>query len=699
MESEETNSRVKSLLRLFKCYDKDRDTLSDFIDDNDLEFVRIESLSQGILYEDYYNDIRPVISDEVMITAKQLYGIDVEALNQTFHKSFKTVKDTSIKTLIAQQILHYFSTYGIKTLLGEVKDDMVYIPKEQLDIPEFEGKIILTRIKGLYKEEIHEKLMVLLKSGIALSAQTVSDILTLTDYLNIKEDILEIKNREVKIALYDKENIVPEDPTEFLRFLIYKITGNYMLIQDKGTIETIKYEATCDIIYEYLSKYICLDDKVDPTHEFKFKQLAEIFLRYKKLFIAMKMSQNIGEHYKDLRNLINRLSREARKNHPAIYKNVLDNLTNIKNIDYYNANRSYIFENLDKVNLFRIIRILNILKYSCFNDNKERIYKIRNGKVWISPEDRIYSKNSQYECNNYIFNDIYKEYFIPRLSKIVKDKIIFIPKNIRYTAPQSEKQFIGNLPFGSSITIDKNDNMIFGIHWENLEDIKESISSRQVDLDLKLINKEETYGWNNNYKSIDNEILFSGDVTNAPKPDGATEVFYIGKNQKDKDFIIDINKFTGNNNEVPFELIIAKAQDEQIYKNYMINPNNIIIKLNCSFPNNTNMITLGNLSVKSDYLQIFFTTADKGKDRVSDFNNLVDIQNNYYAKYNKYQLNLQDILYDAGAKIINEDIEKILKSVTSSDLENKEAEIRKDIDLSLETLTKESIINLFIESN
>jgi len=410
----------------------------------------------------------------------------------------------------------------------------------------------------------------------------------------------------------------------------------------------------------------------------------------------MKMNTINEEYNKLLRKLINRLTKKARKNHPIITPNILNNLCDIKNIDYYNKNRSIIFEKLNKVNLFRVVRILNILNYSCHKENKERIYKIRNGKIWISEKGKSYNNDSQYECNYYIFNDIYQNNFIPRLSKIVKDKIIFIPDNVRYTVPQSEKQFIGNLPYGTTITIDKKDNMLFGIHWENLE---ESNYEDVVDLDLKLINKQETYGWNQSYRSNDKELLFSGDVTNAPKPDGATEVFYIGKNMKDTNFVIDINKFTLNPFEIPFEIIIAKAKEDQLYKNYIIDPNDIIVKLNNSFINKNNEMTLGNLIIKDDCLQISFNVADKGNKGVSNFNNLVDIQNLYYNKYNIYQLYLNDVLYDAGAKIINKNILELIKNITLKEEKDTNLEIKNDIDLSLETLTKESIINLFVEND
>ena len=39
----------------------------------------------------------------------------------------------------------------------------------------------------------------------------------------------------VRTALYSKYNIVPKDGVEFIRFLIFKLTGNTLLIKDNIT--------------------------------------------------------------------------------------------------------------------------------------------------------------------------------------------------------------------------------------------------------------------------------------------------------------------------------------------------------------------------------------------------------------------------------------------------------------------------------
>ena len=81
--------------------------------------------------------------------------------------------------------------------------------------------------------------MILLTSGIALSKDTINSIMVLSDFIS-KDNFASVKNREVKIALYDKYNLVPSNPDEFLRYLIYKTTGSTRKIQSSELIRQIK---------------------------------------------------------------------------------------------------------------------------------------------------------------------------------------------------------------------------------------------------------------------------------------------------------------------------------------------------------------------------------------------------------------------------------------------------------------------------
>ena len=128
------------------------------------------------------------------IAENRLNGIQ---LNKTFHKSWDVIKNSSRYQLAVEQISHYLSTYGTNF------ESEVYIPDEVLDLPDV--KLVYKVIKGFTKEELIEKCLNLLQSGVALKQDTIEDIfICLHDELNClftgKENI---KNKEAIIKLAD----------------------------------------------------------------------------------------------------------------------------------------------------------------------------------------------------------------------------------------------------------------------------------------------------------------------------------------------------------------------------------------------------------------------------------------------------------------------------------------------------------------
>ncbi|KKL75008.1 hypothetical protein LCGC14_2059240, partial [marine sediment metagenome] len=61
-----------------------------------------------------------------------------------------------------------------------------------------------------------------------------------------------------------------------------------------------------------------------------------------------------------------------------------------------------------------------------------------------------------------------KEFVIKNVSKNVKGKKIYVPENITYSLPATEKQFTGFFPSGTCVKIPKD--MIVGVHWKNVKD-------------------------------------------------------------------------------------------------------------------------------------------------------------------------------------------------------------------------------------
>ena len=97
-----TESQQEAQLRLFKSYlNKDAITIGSEL------ITREDDLKQGIVY------FGLEVPDSVRQLSLKMFGKKPEEWNSTFHKSFNTVLETPIEVLIAQQVIHYFTTYGL----------------------------------------------------------------------------------------------------------------------------------------------------------------------------------------------------------------------------------------------------------------------------------------------------------------------------------------------------------------------------------------------------------------------------------------------------------------------------------------------------------------------------------------------------------------------------------------------------------
>tara|TARA_R100001530_G_scaffold1886_1_gene3251 strand:- start:24948 stop:25973 length:1026 start_codon:yes stop_codon:yes gene_type:complete len=288
--------------------------------------------------------------EKIIKIADKEIGLSAEQMNSSFHKSWKKVKEADIEQLVMEQLIHYMTTYGFESL-GIYSEESVYIPNEKLEIPELKEGIRLTVIKGLTEKEIKQKILTFLKLGIALKEQTKNDVLSvIKDHVELnEEEIGTIKNKEVKIALYDSLKLVPINAVEFLRYVIFKSTGKTLLIKDRATIEAIKEEANTGVTRMF-SMY---------GKKHGFEKLAEIFYRFKPIFLAFKTNSK-------LRSSINRIRKLAKKHHKPMPEDFLNNITSmIKQGELISKDK--LNKELSKANTFRKIRLAYALKYRMGN--------------------------------------------------------------------------------------------------------------------------------------------------------------------------------------------------------------------------------------------------------------------------------------------------------------------------------------------
>lgn len=241
--------------------------------------------------------------------------------------------------------------------------------------------------------------------------------------------------------------------------------------------------------------------------------------------------------------------------------------------------------------------------------------------------------------------------------------------------------------------------MIVGVHWKNFEDEK-------VDLDIHTMNMNQSFGWNTGYRSKTGDIAFSGDVTDAILPKGATELFAISKDCNDTSFLLTINDYTRNSKDIPFELILASEKNIKLETNYTINPNKVIISVPCLFEVNNGdnfKTTLGLIKINKDNLEFYFNKYDMGSSIITSRTNVNKITYDYLDNYSNTQLTLRQLLEDSLIEICNEPYTEKLEEVKITNEEGIEETLYKkvkekvDYDLSLNSLDKNSIINMLTE--
>lgn len=475
------------------------------------------------------------------------YLLSNNQLNSTFHKSWNKVRTAHIEQLIIEQVLHYLTTYGTN-FEGEA-----FIPSEHLDLP---VPTTFTVIKPLKKEDLHEKAVNMVTSGIALAEGTLLDL-----YSYMKGEKLDLqkigelsKNKEFTTRLILDGYYTPKDPVDILRVAVASSTGSTLLIKNNKVVDDIK------------------ESSYDPTelfNSFGLKELSEIFNRFKPLFLAYKSK---------CPKIINKISKLSKKNHKPLKENQL-NLVTTKMLN----------GSLDSAPIFHMFRALNACKLYLAGKTAN-VYNIRNGKVWVKSEEK------KINVQVLAYNIIVLETELRKRLKIT-DKKIFIPEGVVYPLPTSEKKMLGGIPFGTQIT---GNNLAVGVYWEN--------SGGAYDIDVSSISLDGSkVGWDSAYRS--GSLTYSGDITTAPS--GAVEYMHVKTGLSDPS-LITANIYSGEDDS---EYNIIVGAGVSLNRNYMMHTDNLLISiptksvskqniLGCLLPNKDDSVTFVIMNVGSGSLRV-----------------------------------------------------------------------------------------------
>ena len=536
-------------------------------------------------------------------TVAYLDEIDINP-NSTFYAAWEDVLSKNRIELLMDQLYHYASTYGTNY------EGTPYIPNNiDIDLPYKELKVIDT----ISLEDAQHRVLTMVYSSMPMKDNTLDDIIAVIRGLSISSlvDIDTIQNRELKLRMYELKNAVPSNPEELVKYIVYRATGSTLVIKSKEAIAKLK------------GGFISLSDFINKDN---ISEISSIFYRYKAIFLALKHTHNGNAE------IVNKLRRLAKRNHKpmkAPFWNTCFEQT-LFNIAKYG----------DGLSNFKKIALINTINARFANiDSDYKPYIIRNGKIFIKEKEQHLSSE---EVQKY---SLIRSILYESLLRSIKQKKLTVKYNhsINLTMPTSEKTFIGNYPMYSSIKMDID--TIIGIYW------REDWGAKDLDLSFVEAGSFTKIGWDANFSTAN--IIFSGDMTSA-KPE-ATELLYFKKDEGlAKRGLVRVNNYNGANNS-KFNLFVAKEKIEErnFKKNYMCDPNNIILRAECFMDSEDKFLGI-------TYDETFYlATLRFGNNIVSRGSGVADGYSEYISRSAKSMLTLNDVLKDAGFEdtIIDPDLD------------------------------------------
>jgi hypothetical protein len=347
--------------------------------------------------------------------------------------------------------------------------------------------------------------------------------------LDMTLDIEKIGNRELKLRMTPMDYPF-KNGQECLLWILWKWFNISMLVKNKEVLDSIHPESNM--------LPILIKNK---------EVLASVFYRNKDVFMQFKKC-------KDLCHTINVIRKLAVKLHKPMKKSpwlMLDELEYSERMKLFN-----------EAPIFKLVQMYNVLS------NPTGYYVIRNGKAFYRES-----------VEKVVYQSLLDEILEVIVSKVPKVESVALPKGIELAMPTSEKNFIGEVPLGSTVNCAEKNTMI-GIYWHN--------EWGAHDLDLHVLTIEgQSIGWNYSYSAEDGEVIFSGDMTDADPE--AAEVMWF-KNQP-VDSIVSVLRFRGDK-KYAYDMFIAQESATDFKESYMVDPRNIIYKTRMEFEDKTD-VTLG----------------------------------------------------------------------------------------------------------
>ena len=651
------------------------------------------------------------VSPEVMQDAEALdfvcntllYEI-ISNKNTTFYKSFGKVISMSREEILQDQVALYFLNwflYRVDYIEDETTKSNILRklgipnnlpePSAQVDTGMFDQMI---NIEVVDKMAFWTRIKQALYSNIAMSEDNV---ICLTDFcialnqripvFTDRESLLNINNKEIRIRLYGELGITPDNALDLLHVAVYHGSFNHhtQLINSIRMMKELK-EFTTKQTQELLNNMT--DDDIE--------RLSFIYNKYKYIFLGLK-------HYNV--NKVNRISRLAKRNKKQPKKfNLFDSITDPnffyavcgpledENPDQYQTAiciwTDIIWRALKnkEVSIFRLIRLYNMVSLKLTNDSGINLYTIRTGGIYVKETKDItpleHTETKWYHMVQEMLMNVIARHVAKNVDP--KYKTVVVPDDIVLTAPVSEKQFIGNIPFMSYIDLKKQretTGIKIGIYWRG--------EWGTDDFDLSFVNiNGGKIGWNADFyqhgtNSIPNHV-FSGDMVTADPE--AAEIHYFHKQLEPGIFYC--NRYNGNQGS-RYRFFIAKDDHFDINgfeRGKMVSEDEIMFQTDFVSDKEEQMI---GMAADNKFIFNKFNYKESTVSCGPDEFNVKGLLEDYMPKRATTSLKLAAILIEAGFNVITT---SQYKEIIEAEPLAKEEEV---IDLRIKSLTKDSLLSLF----
>ena len=579
-----------------------------------------ELLGKGILLLNESNEpFSGYISARLVEAICDRYEVS-NRLNNPFHATWDKVANADYRQLIVEQVLHYLSTYGREAFgLGAAP----VVPTESFQFPDnqplpVESLTIMHVVDAEVANDIVEHTLT------TVSAPHKNDMVFYSTYCkNTTLSPEKVKSNELRTLLYTMKDLYPEDEDEFVRYLLYRSIGSTLVIKNKKTIRTIKNAMKDEEIAHFV---------LTGFQKANLSKLARNFLRLKPIYLAFKTP--------DTASYINKIRRLADIYHKPMSDLRVANLSNL----FYQGEDEKAKKVIEKMSMRELIKIRNFVDMNqlCQGSVIEA-YNIRNGKIHLEEGKNRTAGLTGADAMN-AMDEALRQEFCNRTYHKLASKIFFIPPYINYCAPVSEKQFIGNIPYGTKFSFPNTVSL--GIFWENYK-------NKRTDLDLHLTTPSNSFGWNASYRDGERAVLYSGDITDATN--GAAEVFYTNYSKLDEPYILSVNNFTGLP-DVPFKFICTESRFEDSTWGMWNPPDTCPIDISKTlFPpidlkfkdTNSQTIGFGRRNV------FYFYGGELNSNIVPDRSKYREYMDALYARTSA-SMTLRTLLLMAGARVVNE---------------------------------------------